>query len=241
MQQQQQQQWQQPAQLQWPSQPAAYPQQQQQQCTIVQGNGMPMAPSGLMYASTRSCASLVCGVILILCGVCSIIFNIVDIGVTYSSAFFDDSQSDEMKVLAGLMNFRTTGFVGHGFWSGVMCIVAGSISITRPTKCVRFSTIILMSIAGAMSALQFGIGCLGAWYSRYFYFYADEYCGNDGHDYHSSSYSELCVKMRSLVAMESLLAILGFVQLVVAVIAAATGCRSLGCCHDVTSSPANHF
>jgi hypothetical protein len=172
--------------------------------------------------------SVYLGVTLVVCGTLSIVFNIVDLCVSFG-------------VTNGrYYNYNSLGFVGHGFWNGSMCIIASGFAIgvgRNRTSCQIRASITLCILAacfslGQLIAAVIGAAICGSSYNSY-----NDYCCTGScsyysyYGYSSSDSDTYCRLTRTLIAMESLLAIMSGVAGIAAIWAAALGCRAACCCN----------
>jgi hypothetical protein len=165
------------------------------------------------------------GVTLIICGILSIIFNIVDLAISTNGY---DEYDDYYY-------YSSLGFVGHGFWSGLMCVVAGILGVvagrTRTTCMIRAS--MTLSILAACFALgQLATSLTGAAFLGSFNLEDDCCTGCHYHDYYYGRDNGNCRKVQTLIAMESLLALMSLIGGICAIVLSSMGCRAACCCRQ---------
>jgi hypothetical protein len=180
------------------------------------------------------------GLTLIVVGFLAIAFNLVDIGI--------DAHHQEWGV-----RYVSGGFIGHGVWSGSVCIVAGCVGIAagiKKTRCKIVAFMVMSIVVASTCLVQLIIGVIGAIeasrlfvrkcrssdYSvvSYRYHYPSDYSSTT-----RPSLTTTCIEIRTQVAMESLLAILAVFGGVAAIWASAICCKAVCCCSQTFYSPNN--
>jgi len=163
------------------------------------------------------------GVILIILGCLSFSFNLIDVCAMYAItgqtvvnhqncpvAYSYEDNGISLKYLD-----YPNGYTGYGFWGGIFAIVAGSVGVSScgdPTRAKVISFLTMCCISFLVSVGPTAGGAAGASGSMR---YANTICAND------QCTGQQCSEGRLIVAMESLMSIFGFLQMVFA--AAAIG------------------
>jgi uncharacterized membrane protein YiaA len=161
------------------------------------------------------------GVTMIIISILCFIFNSVCIGMTRA-------RGNELS------------FVGHGYWCGIMFLITGIFGVVagkRKTRCMIVSFMVFCILSAIFTIGLLVVGILGAintdtgncnddyyYYNNYGYYYSDYYYPN----YRSICYTVPHYKV--IIAMESLLAIAGFFEVIAAIWGAALTCGSGVCC-----------
>jgi len=172
---------------------------------------MPVPIRSTTYDRYQSKQSIGLGVTQIIIGILCIIFNIVCIRVVY--------------------DYDNLAFIGHGFWCGILFILNGGLGVgagIKKTRCliVTFMVMCIISATTTISLLAIGISgaCIAADYCEYNYDYGYSYPGY---------YNPPCERMSGynvVVAMEALMAILGFIAGFTSIWGSALCCGSGVCC-----------
>lgn len=175
---------------------------------------MPMVhvPPAAHIEKYRYRQSIGTGLCQVLVGILCIIFNAVGLGFSYPYS-------------------RGSLYVGHGFWIGILFIIAGALGVSAGQtklrcKIIAYTTISILSACGA--GIMFAIAVPGAvtlvpgvydcrQYSMYPYNYYGSACVD------TNSY-------RVALAMHVLIAILAVTEAVLAIWGSAIGCRVVCYC-----------
>jgi hypothetical protein len=119
------------------------------------------------------------------------------------------------------------GYVGHGLWSGCMSVVAGGFGIgvaRKATKCQMCAFLVLYLTAASVCLVQFCVAVAGA--------------SSVGNKYNGCCSGAClpplndkgCREYKVIVAMESMLAILGLIGAAAAIWGFALRCTTACCC-----------
>lgn len=172
----------------------------------------PSRPTSQPLANYQHLQSKYLGVALIVVAILSFIFNIVDLGVNIDGDYY---------------KFPSLGFFGHGFWSGALCLTAGILGViagAKRTACLIRAFMTLCIIAASCCLGQFIVGVMGAVFTGYEMSDLYERC---------QLVQRSCEKytvITTLVAMESLLAVMAIVGGCAAIWGSALACRAACCC-----------
>jgi hypothetical protein len=187
----------------------------------------PSQPPTQLISSYPARKSVRLGIVVIIAGVLSVSCNIVDLVI--SSLIYD--------------GYYSVGYVGHGIWSGVTCVVAGSFAIVagrRPTTCMIRASMVLCIVAscpclGQLIASVIGTIRLGIHnvVNRDSGMCCSDSCAYYHYDYHGyyhyDDYDDdvvQCRKVITLIVMESLLAVLSVVGGVSAIVLSVMACKA---------------
>jgi len=193
--------------------PGDYPGPTAQSQTVGPVSGQPMQvfvyarPPPIVYGNYGSKASLALGVIQIIVGVLSIIFN--SVGLAYVISFYVGA---------------------YGLWGGILFIITGAFGISASkyrTRCKVNAFMVLCIISASVTPVLIVCGIFGATYSARNAF---ENCNLSGSYYYYDDWSSCEIA----VAMESLLVIMGFIEGIVAIWGAAICCKAACCCNSTS-------
>jgi hypothetical protein len=165
------------------------------------------AKSQQKVSSYPSQQSHIIGTCLIVVGALSIVFNIIDIGMTLDLENYSD--------VSGL---QSLGYIGHGIWCGTVFILTGCCGVgARGQRRSKIVLLTVLSVFGAIFAvIQFGISVAGAVLS------ANK--GQDNYGCSTGSINPVCGSVRTLIAMEALLCVLAIGAFVLSIWATVIGC-----------------
>lgn len=173
------------------------------------------------------------GVVLIIIACLSILSNAIELTISTGALssqyfYFSDRIADGIRGMA----FQSTGFVGHGFWCGIMYVIAGSFGIgaaVHKTTC-KINTFLVLTILGAVfSGVQISMGGLGTGLVNSVLVYQLDRCPKP---------TLICREVKTILAMEILQVILGVYAFVMCLWSSILCCIGKRCC---TSTPVMAF
>lgn len=176
---------------------------------------MPIPIRSRTYDRYQHKQSIGLGVTLIIIGILCIIFNGVCIGATVTH-----------------YDYSGLAYVGHGIWCGIMFIITGGLGVgagIKKTRCLIVSFMVMCILSATITISLLTIGIVGACDASTHCDYNYDYGYNYGYPY----YYPPCEQMSGynvIVAMESLMAISGFIAGFIAIWGSALCCGSGVCC-----------
>lgn len=182
---------------------------------------MPVPIRSTTYGQYKHKQSMGLGVTLIIIGILCIIFNSVCIGL--SAADYDYYNS-------------FWSYIGHGIWCGAMFLITGGLGVgagAKKTKCLIVSFMVMCILSATITISLLTIAIIGACLADECHYYY-------GYGYGYPYYYPPCEKMSSyevIVAMEAMMAILGFIAGVICIWGSAICCCSGVCCCNSHPTP----
>lgn len=199
---------------------------QPQQQTVVTNAG-PVQPvyisqpyqTASVVNSYRRRQSTIIGILLIIAGCLSIIFNIVDIAVgdSWISRYYYGNRYNYRYSYYTSLSYYSNGVSGHGIWCGIMIIIAGGFGIgagRHKTRCMINTFLVFAIIGATFGGIQAIVGSTGA--NSVFYRYI-----NYGYSYWQAP---------TVFSMAILLAILGACAFGLCLWGSILCCATGGCC-----------
>lgn len=203
-----------------------------QQTTVVTGVGVQPQPYVVGTASTRPFndrQAKVVGIVLIILGCLGILFNTIELTIgTGIPGYYGSGYG---SYIDNTLSHSSLGVAGHGIWCGILFIVAGVFGLEAArdkTICKMTAFMILTIIGSVFAGVQILIAAIGA--SGMDLKYHEERYKCDDKTGNYKEYSVVCREVRTVFAMEILLAVLGVVAFGACLWGSILCCVNKGCC-----------